>query len=419
MGSSSGGLPEVVCFRVGGSATGWRVVLPVPTSVPIDVAALLRDNPDFLNSHLPGAPRVVALTPVRRTGGPGPLLCLAVDEDGGVLVAGLGRDSSRDAWTELVREVLSLSGRVWRMPLAAFVQPFVEAAGKSLLETAAAVVPPARAGTKFREAVEASLARGRFPVRLLARVEDDECRQAVGYLAAMNLDVVGLVPDAFQCSGVDVVVARPVVARLEPRPAPVERPQPAATPIPQPSPAPAQPRPSHPEPGKWQSNRPPTLSPSRSASVGQPAGTESNEGKTERNWPKLGGLGEPAAPAQPKPGQPEPGKWQSNRPPTLSPSRSASFGASPGSDDREGKTERNWPKLGGFDQPTAPATQPGRPAQVEESAQSAPQSSLSTRAPKPPSDETGKGPAPGTSPGTMSNKRPPKTGWGGLGGKKK
>jgi hypothetical protein len=419
MGSSAtGDAPAAFSYRVGGNATGWRVVLPVAIATPIDIAALLRENPDFLNSHRAGSPRVIALAPVRRSGGSGPLLCLAVDEDGGVLVAGLGRDSGRDAWTELVREVLSLSGRVWRMPMAAFVQPFAEATGRSLLETAAAV-SPTNAADKFRAAVEASLARGRFPVRLLARADDDECRQAVGYLAAMNLDVIGLVPEAFHCSGVDVVVARPVVVQAEVGKAPVERPQPAATPIPQPAAAPPQPKPAQPEPGKWQSNRPPTLSPARSASFGASAGTDDKEGKTERNWPKLGGLGGPAAPAQPKPAQPEPGKWQSNRPPTLSPARSASFGATPGSEDKEGKTERDWPKLGGLDQPSAASNQPGRPAPVEQAAQSAPQSSLSTRAPKPPSEDTGQGPAPGTSPGIMSNKRPPKTGWGGLGGKKK
>ncbi len=367
------------CFRAQGGPGGWSVVLPLPADKPVDIPALLRDTPQFLNFHLPTAPRVIALAPLRRADNPGPLLCLAVDENGGVLIAGLGRDDSRDAWTELVREVLTLCGRVWRMPMAAFLQPFAEATGRSLAEIAAETLPAPKAGEKFRAGLEASLARGHFPVRLLARAADEECRQSVGFLAGMALDAVGLVPEAYQSGGVEVVVANPVTVHVELRAPAVERPRPPAAPIPQPAAAPAQPKPAASQPGTWQSSRPPTLAAPQHATFGGGSTFGNNEGKTERNWPKLGGLGEPT--------------------------------------DKEGKAERNWPKLGGIG---SPAAKPAAPASKPEAApQSAPQSPLSTRAPAPPSpDPAGKGPAPGTLPGAMSNKRPPKSGWGGLGKKR-
>lgn len=381
-GSVAGESPAVLCFRARGDNAGWRVVLPAAAAAPVDVPALLRDSPQFLNSHNPAAPRVVALAPVRRADGTGPLLCLAVDENGGVIVAGLGRDDSRDAWTELAREVLSLSGRVWRMPLEAFGQPFAEAAGRPLWETAAAALPAPKAGERFRAGVEASLARGHFPVRLLARVADEECRQAVGYFAGMSLDAVGLVPESYECSGVEVVVAQPVLVHVEVNPAHIERPRPAATPIPQPASKPAQPRPAQPAApaGTFQSSRPPTLStaPRHATFGGGGSGDETSEGKVERNWPKLGGLGE--------------------------------------STDKEGKAERNWPKLGDSGAPEPKPATPERKPALPSQEQSAPNSPLSTRAPvDAPPAPTGRGPAPGTSPGTMSNKRPPKSGWGGLG----
>ncbi len=356
--------PSAFVYRAGGEQTGWRVVLPLPAAAPPDITALLLDNPSFLNLHQPNAARIVALAPARSGGGQ--VAWFAVDEDGRVIIVALAHDRTRDAWTELVREVLALEGRAWRMAPGEFASLFRAAGGNSLAETAASKLPAAKAGDKFLRSVEANLGRGHFPVRLVGQEDDDECRQAVGYLAAMGLEAVGLVPRAFECSGVEVVVAQAVTVHVEARPVAVERPRPAATPIPQPASAPAQPQPKPAPAGGFQSSRPPTLS---------------------------------TAP------------------------RHATFGgASSQGDDKEGKTERNWPKLGGFEEatpkPVEPAAKPVTPPTSAE-AQSAIRSPLSTRVPPPPSPEPeGKGPAPGTMPGTMSNKRPPKTGWGGLGKKK-
>lgn len=350
---------EHFSFRVsGGDAGTWNVVLPVPAEGVLDLPALLRDTPQFLNFHLPSGPRIVALAPLSSGRAAQAGFWTAVDENGNVIIVGIAGDGSRQDWTELVRETMALLGRLWRMSVEEYTKHFASVGGLPLWEIAAAVLPAAKSGDKFRSGLEQSLARGHFAVRLVAADENDECRQAIGHLAMLGLDVVGLVPEHYECCGVEVVVARPVIVQPEPRAVPIERPKPAAKPIPQPTEAGVKP-----------------------ATSGVPAGG-----------------------------------WQSQRPPTLATEpRQASFGtgSAPGvSDDaKEGKIERNWPKLGGLDEP--PVTKPAGGS----GPQSATRSPLSTRPASPPAEQ-GKGPGPGTMPGTMSNKRPPKSGWGGLGSKR-
>lgn len=182
--------------------------MPVPGTGAVDLFALLKQVPEFIGMAAGQAAGCVSFA--ISDADPNNLrLMLVLDEAGAIALACAPAKQDRVVATALVRDVLALTARLWRMPAPEFLALAERHSGKSV---AAMMKEKAGSGWKedvFRTGVERSLQQGRFPLAVLASVLDPELTDAVTYLRGMNSGVSALGAELYESWGIEVLVPKP------------------------------------------------------------------------------------------------------------------------------------------------------------------------------------------------------------------
>jgi hypothetical protein len=205
------------------------VLLPIPAKAAVDLAALVREVPEFLDMDGGGAPCRAAVLLSEQ--GDARVLA-AIDEAGGICLVGYPAQLTREVLTVVARELIVLSGRLWRMPLEEFAAVLDKGLGQSLGEHFAGRATKDWSEAGFRAGLRQSLERGRFPVVLLLAGANKELVEAIVHLKSHNLAVKPLGVELYESWGIEVVVPKVLVipelgmhegaeqAKAVPRPAP-------------------------------------------------------------------------------------------------------------------------------------------------------------------------------------------------------
>ena len=199
---------DAFCFRAREARSGWNVVLPVPASTTVDVAALFAQSPEFIGMAGGRAGARVAASL-----GPDPAglrLSVTVDGQGGIALVACPAKADRATATALVREVLGFAGRYWRAGTDEFLKAVEPKLGKPL---AAALKLKAGAGFdegQLRAGLERSLGQGRFAVYVLVPELDGELAAAVAHLQSLNIEVAPLGVEVYESWGIEVALPRPL-----------------------------------------------------------------------------------------------------------------------------------------------------------------------------------------------------------------
>ena len=230
--TQSGRPGDAFCFRVRQERPGWNVLLPIPAKTTVDLAALVREVPEFLGIDGGGAPCRAAVLLSEQ--GDARVLA-AIDEAGGICLVGYPGQLTREVLTVVARELLVFSGRLWRMPLEEFAAAVEKALGRSLGEHFAGTAATGWSEATFRTGLMQSLERGKFPVVMLLAGANKDVVEALVHLKSHNLAVRPLGAELYESWGVEVVVPKVLVipelglregadqARSVPRPAPPPR----------------------------------------------------------------------------------------------------------------------------------------------------------------------------------------------------
>jgi hypothetical protein len=217
------------CFRLRQERPGWNVLLPIPAKTTVDVAALVREAPEFLGMDGDGAPCRAAVLLSERGDA---RVMAAIDEAGGICLVGHPAQLTREVLTVVARELLVLSGRLWRMPLEEFAPVLEKGLGRSIGEYFAGKVANDWSEAGFRAGLMQSLERGRFPVVMLLAGSNKDVVEALVHLKSHNLAVKPLGVELYESWGVEVVVPKALAipelglyeaaeqAKSVPRPAP-------------------------------------------------------------------------------------------------------------------------------------------------------------------------------------------------------
>ncbi len=203
---------------------GWVSFLPEPSSVMVDALGLVLEAPEFLTGQgHPDAP-VRVTVPVIQPGIRTDRLLVALDEVGGITLVGCPNEKDPSSAVLIAGDVLSLSGRLWRMPVEEFLALIEQSLGKSVAEAIHERAMPDWSDEKLLSGIAASLAAGRFPVVLLAAASDHSAREAFEYLNGFRLSVRLVGVAVYTCSGIEIAVPVQLGAEVPtvPRPAAVE-----------------------------------------------------------------------------------------------------------------------------------------------------------------------------------------------------
>lgn len=198
---------DAFCFRAKQERTGWNVLLPVPGAGAVDLFALLKQAPEFIG--MAAGQSAASVSFAISDSDPNNLrLMLVLDEAGTVTLACAPAKQDRATATALVRDVLALTARLWRMPVLEFLALAERHSGKS-----AATVMKEKAGADwkedvFRTGVERSLQQGRFPLSVLVSALEPELAEAVAYLRGMNCVVSALGAELYESWGVEVLLPK-------------------------------------------------------------------------------------------------------------------------------------------------------------------------------------------------------------------
>ncbi len=196
---------DAFCFHLKEERSGWNVLLPVPGKNQIDVTTLLRDAPEFLSMDDTGAICRVAV-PLFEHGDARVLA--ALDEAGGVCLVGYPVQVTREVVTTVAREILVLSGRLWRMPLEEFTAMLEKGPGRTLGELFAGKTPKDWAEATFRAGLRRSLEQGRFPVKVLLPSSNKDAVEVLSYLRQCNVAVTPVSVESYESWGVEIVVPK-------------------------------------------------------------------------------------------------------------------------------------------------------------------------------------------------------------------
>ncbi len=181
------------------------MLLPIPAKTTGDLAALVREVPEFLGIDGGGAPCRAAVLLLEQ--GDARVLT-AIDEAGGICLVGHPAQLTRDVLTVVARELLVLSGRLWRMPLEEFALELETGLGRSLGEHFADKAAKDWSETDFRAGLMQSLERGRFPVVMLLAGTNKDVVEALVHLKSHNLAIKPLGVELYESWGIEVVVPK-------------------------------------------------------------------------------------------------------------------------------------------------------------------------------------------------------------------
>jgi hypothetical protein len=217
------------CFRLKQERPGWNVLLPIPAKTIVDLAALVREVPEFLSMDGGGAPCRAAVLLSEQ----GDARVLAgIDEAGGICLVGYPAQVTREVLTVVVRELLVLTGRLWRMPLEEFAAVLEQRLGRSLGEHFVGKAAKDWSEAGFRAGLRQSLEQGRFPVVLLLAGTNKDAIEAMAHLKSHGIALKPLGVFLYESWGIEVVVPKVLAiaelglhegaeqAKSVPRPAP-------------------------------------------------------------------------------------------------------------------------------------------------------------------------------------------------------
>lgn len=195
------------CFRSKQERSGWNVLLPIPADTIFDLAALVREVPEFLGMD-GGVPcrAAVVLSEQNDT-----QVLAAIDDAGGICLVGYPARPERDVLTAVVRELLTQSGRLWRMPLEEFVANVETGLGRSLGEHFSGKTAEDWSETDLRAGLKQSLERGRFPVVLLLAGANKDAIEAMVHLKSHGIALKPIGVFLYESWGVEVVVPKALV----------------------------------------------------------------------------------------------------------------------------------------------------------------------------------------------------------------
>jgi hypothetical protein len=198
---------DAFCFRVKEERQAWNVLLPVPSKYSVDIGKLVASAPEFLGMDAPG-PVVRLCVPVAGGEAAGCQVMVAVDESGGVMVVGSPLKAERPALTSLVREILVLHGRLWRMGFVEFASLIASGTDRPLLEAMAEECGAGLDEAVLRAGLEQTLGKGHFPVVILLNSLDREAEEAVSYLKSLGLNLKAFGVELYESWGVEVALPR-------------------------------------------------------------------------------------------------------------------------------------------------------------------------------------------------------------------
>jgi len=192
------------CFRLKQERPGWNVLLPIPAKTIVDLAALVREVPEFLS--MDGGPPCRAAVLLSEQGEAQVLA--AIDEVGGIYLVGYPAQVTREVLTVVTRELLVLSGQLWRMPLEEFAVAVETGLGRSLGEHFASKAAKDWSEADFRAGLSQSLEQGRFPVVLLLAGANKDAIEAMVHLKSYGIALKPLGVFLYESWGVEVVVPK-------------------------------------------------------------------------------------------------------------------------------------------------------------------------------------------------------------------
>lgn len=223
--------PGSYCVRCPTEKRGWHTFIPTPAAVSVDAISLVLEAPEFLSGQgFPDSAVRVAVPlafPAQRTD----RLLLAVDESGGIMLAGFPDPADRGSATAIAGDLVAVTGRLWRQPTPEFLKMVEEPLGRPLATAIAGRTRHDWSGETLLSGVAASLEAGRFPVVLVAAESNAGAREAVAFLAGMNIPVRLIDVAVFTSDGTEVAMPKLIV---EANRASAQAPRPAAAPAAQP-----------------------------------------------------------------------------------------------------------------------------------------------------------------------------------------
>jgi hypothetical protein len=316
MGTSTGAAeerPGSFCVRSREERRGWKTFLPSPVQTAVDALTLILEAPEFLTGQGYPDSAVRVAIPIILPGYRTDRLLLAVDEAGGITLAGCPDAANPVSATMLAGDILALTGRLWRQPLEQFMSMVEEPLGKSLAAAIAERAQREWSDEMLYSGIAQSLGSGRFPVVLVAGEADGGAREAMSYLADMRIAVRFVDIAVFQSAGIEVAAPRLLAEanreRLGPRITRTHKPAPPATVQPRPTVSPGtRPAEAPKQPGTF---RPSAASPQ--APVAKPEPTRKSAGaqplsSTDSPMPS-------SKPSAPEPGtEPRPASTPGSRP---------------------------------------------------------------------------------------------------------
>ena len=193
------------CFRLRQERPGWNVLLPTPTKAIVDLATLVREAPEFIGMDSGGAP--CRATVLLSEQGEARVLA-ALDEAGGICLVGHPLQLTREVLTVVVRDLLTYSGQLWRMPLEEFTAAVEKGLGRNLGELFAATATKGWTEATFRAGLRQSLERGRFPVAMLLSGTNKDVVEALVHLKFHGLIARPLGAESYESWGIEVVVPK-------------------------------------------------------------------------------------------------------------------------------------------------------------------------------------------------------------------
>ena len=202
----------------------WFACTAKASGEQTDTVQLVTEAPEFVGTVFPERPlpRAAMVAPGTESN----RVLLLVDEAGGVVITAC---PDAEGMAPLVSEILAASAKLWHQKSDGIAKPFQEFLGMSLADWIGVRVGASWSQVKFRTGLDESLARGKFPVAIVARAGDPGLDDALGYLSNMNLDVRVLNYEYLVCGRDEVV--RPLPLTVEPpKPQPEVEPAQAAPP---------------------------------------------------------------------------------------------------------------------------------------------------------------------------------------------
>ena len=183
------------------------MLVPNPVAATPDIFALVKQAPEFLGMDGAG-PAVRVAVHLAGSEAAGAVALVAIDDAGGLSLVGCPLRNEGEAYTVVVRELLGLHGRLWRMGYDAFRSMVDKALGRPLVKLMAEKAGAGFAEPAFQAGVVRALEQGGFTVIILLNDVGSESTEAVSYLKSMGVNVKLFGVELLESWGVEIALPR-------------------------------------------------------------------------------------------------------------------------------------------------------------------------------------------------------------------